>query len=192
LFHAREKLRMSILLILCNTPWTHMGKSIYRSLILDLGTSCRWALSFTPLSLYSRGKSPLLPLDRRLGGPQSRSERYGEVKILDPIGSRIPSPSVVHPVNQSLYRLSYRDSCFMLAHSSKSYTSHCCVIVLQTRIHLIDLNITVLEYLLRCQLRRFLWDYANQWDKLQWLTTNDDPVQNSRLAWELVCGVCGC
>jgi len=28
-------------------------------------------------SLYPQGKSPSYPLDRRLGGPQSRSERGG-------------------------------------------------------------------------------------------------------------------
>jgi hypothetical protein len=41
---------------------------------------------FTP-----RGKSPLYPLDRRLGGPHSRSGRFGEEKILDPTGTRTPS-----------------------------------------------------------------------------------------------------
>jgi hypothetical protein len=35
-----------------------------------------------------RGKSPLYPLYRRLGGPQSRSGRYGEVKNLVPAGNR--------------------------------------------------------------------------------------------------------
>jgi len=29
-------------------------------------------VSFTPLPLYSQGKSPWYPLDRRLSGPQSR------------------------------------------------------------------------------------------------------------------------
>jgi hypothetical protein len=36
---------------------------------LDLGTN------FTSRPLYLRGKSPRCPLDRRLGGPQSRSGR---------------------------------------------------------------------------------------------------------------------
>jgi hypothetical protein len=45
--------------------------------------------SFTP------GKEPLVPLDRRLGEPQTRSGRFGEEKILDP---RTPNP-------QSLSRL---------------------------------------------------------------------------------------
>jgi hypothetical protein len=30
--------------------------------------------------------------DRRLGGPQSRSGRRGEEKILDPTGTRTPTP----------------------------------------------------------------------------------------------------
>jgi hypothetical protein len=44
-------------------------------LILDLGTRWRWVVSFTPRPLYPQGKSPCYPLDRRLGGPQSRSGR---------------------------------------------------------------------------------------------------------------------
>jgi hypothetical protein len=38
---------------------------------------------------YPRGKSPRYPLAKRLSGPQSRSGRYGEVKILDSTGTRI-------------------------------------------------------------------------------------------------------
>jgi hypothetical protein len=44
-------------------------------------------VNFTPWPLYSRVKSPRYPLDRRLGGPQSRSGRFGEEKILDSSGS---------------------------------------------------------------------------------------------------------
>jgi hypothetical protein len=47
-------------------------------------------------------------LDRRLGGPQSRSGRYGEVKILDPTGTRTPTCRPAR--SQSLYRVSYPDS----------------------------------------------------------------------------------
>jgi len=35
---------------------------------------------FTPRPLYPQGKDTWYPLDRRLGGPQSRSERGGEEK----------------------------------------------------------------------------------------------------------------
>jgi hypothetical protein len=57
---------------------------------LDLGTSLKWVVSFTPLPLYPRDESPRHPLDRMLGGPHSRYGRYGWVNILD--------PSVVEPV----------------------------------------------------------------------------------------------
>jgi hypothetical protein len=45
------------------------------------------------------------PLDRRLGGPQSRTRRCEE-KNLAPAGIRIPA---VQPYSPSLYRLSYTD-----------------------------------------------------------------------------------
>jgi hypothetical protein len=38
---------------------------------LDIGTSWKWAVSFTPRPLYLRGKNPRYPLDRRLGGPRT-------------------------------------------------------------------------------------------------------------------------
>jgi hypothetical protein len=49
-------------------------------------------VSFTLRPLYLRGKSPRYLLNRRLGGPQSRSGRDGEVKILDSSGTRTPTP----------------------------------------------------------------------------------------------------
>jgi hypothetical protein len=38
---------------------------------LDLSTSWRWVVSFTPQPLYSRGKSPRYKLDAMLIGPQT-------------------------------------------------------------------------------------------------------------------------
>jgi hypothetical protein len=52
----------------------------------DFGTRWRWVVSFTPRPLYPQGKTFLYPLDRRLGGPQSRSGRGGEEK-----NSKFPS-----------------------------------------------------------------------------------------------------
>jgi hypothetical protein len=75
--------------------------------ILDLCTSWRWVVSFTPLPLYPRGKSPRYQLDRILGEPQSPSGRRGEEKILDPTGTRTPNP---RSSSQSLYRLRYPGS----------------------------------------------------------------------------------
>jgi hypothetical protein len=48
--------------------------------ILNLGSRWRWVVSFTPRPLYLQGKSPWYPLDRKLGGPQSRSGGGGEEK----------------------------------------------------------------------------------------------------------------
>jgi hypothetical protein len=59
---------------------------------LDLGTSWRSVVSFTPRPLYLRGKSSRYPLDTRLDGPQSRYGRCGEEKILDHTGTRTPTP----------------------------------------------------------------------------------------------------
>jgi hypothetical protein len=52
--------------------------------ILNLGTRWRWVVSSTPRHLYPKGKSPWDPLDRRLGGPQSRSGCGGEEKNSQP------------------------------------------------------------------------------------------------------------
>jgi hypothetical protein len=55
-------------------------------------------VSFTPRPLYPQGKSPRNPYDRRLGWLQSRSGWYGEVKILDPTGTRTVFPRSSIPV----------------------------------------------------------------------------------------------
>jgi hypothetical protein len=49
-------------------------------------------ISFTPRLLY-----PRYPLDRRLRGPQNRSGRCGEEKILDRTGTRTPTPRSSSP-----------------------------------------------------------------------------------------------
>jgi hypothetical protein len=61
-----------------------LGSEGIAPLILWLGTRWRWMVSFTPRSLYPQGKSPWYPVDRRLGGPQSRSGRGGEEKNSQP------------------------------------------------------------------------------------------------------------
>jgi hypothetical protein len=48
-------------------------------------------VSFMPLQLYPQENNPQYPLDRRLGGPQSRSG-LGEEEILDPYRTRILIP----------------------------------------------------------------------------------------------------
>jgi hypothetical protein len=69
---------------LSTTPWRRMGEWYIDSQFLDLGTSWRWVVSFTPLPLYSYGKSPRYLLVRKLGRSQGQSGWYGEEKILDP------------------------------------------------------------------------------------------------------------
>jgi hypothetical protein len=44
------------------------------------------------------GKSPRYPFYRRLGGPQSRSGRYGKVKFFTLLGLELPLPLVVQPI----------------------------------------------------------------------------------------------
>jgi hypothetical protein len=46
---------------------------------------------------YTPGESPGCPLDKRLGGPQSRTGRRGVEKILDPTGTRTPTPPSSSP-----------------------------------------------------------------------------------------------
>jgi hypothetical protein len=66
---------------------------------IHFGTRLRWAVSFTPRPLYSQGNSPWYPLDRRLGGPQSRSGRGGKEKNSQPL-PRFEPPIIIQPVAQ--------------------------------------------------------------------------------------------
>jgi hypothetical protein len=52
-----------------------------------LGTRWRWMVSFTPLSLYPQGNSPLY---RGLAGPRNLSERCGEEKNVIPLSGIDP------------------------------------------------------------------------------------------------------
>jgi hypothetical protein len=61
--------------------------------IIDLGTRWRRVVSFTPRPLYPQGKSPWYPLDRRMGGSQSRSGRGGEETGSQPL-SGLESPII--------------------------------------------------------------------------------------------------
>jgi hypothetical protein len=54
-------------------------------------------VSFTPLPLYPRRKSPQYPLDRRLGLPQSWSGCCGKEKIRYPTRTQTPTPQWSSP-----------------------------------------------------------------------------------------------
>jgi hypothetical protein len=62
-----------------------LGKGGTTLRILDLGTGCRWVVSFAFRLLYFRGKSPWYPLDRRLCGPQGRSRHGGKDQNYQPL-----------------------------------------------------------------------------------------------------------
>jgi hypothetical protein len=68
-----------------------MGQWMYRHTFswprhyLEVSGQLHGPAAFTP-----RERAPLYPLNRRLGGPQSRSGRDGEVKILNPILTVVP------------------------------------------------------------------------------------------------------
>jgi hypothetical protein len=55
-----------------------------------------WSAS-CPSHFLPQGKGPWYPLDRRLGGPQTWSGRFGEEKNLDPTGTRTPTPRSFSP-----------------------------------------------------------------------------------------------
>jgi hypothetical protein len=86
-----------IKLFMCLTNWALRHEGIWRSgctdpHFLDLDTSWRQVVSFTPWPLY-----PQYPFDRRLGRSQSRSEQCGEEKILDPTRTQTPTPQSSSP-----------------------------------------------------------------------------------------------
>jgi hypothetical protein len=92
-------------------PWRQMLEWRYSSPILNHSARWRWVVSFTPWPLYSPGKSPRYPLDRRLGGPCSWSGLYGEENNLAPTRIwtpaiqpiAIPTPWKCHTCTKSFY-----------------------------------------------------------------------------------------
>jgi hypothetical protein len=103
-----------------NTYWGSGGTDPY---VLDLGTRWRWVVSFTRRQFYPQRNNPPYHLDRRLGGPQSRSGRSGEEKKSQP-PPRIEPQNPDRPArSQSLYRLNYHGSCCYLLISSKKSTT---------------------------------------------------------------------
>jgi hypothetical protein len=68
-------------------PARYVGEWRFSSTSLDLGIGWWLVVSFTPLPLYSRGKSPRYTQDGRLGGPQGRSGRCGKENNIAPTGN---------------------------------------------------------------------------------------------------------
>jgi hypothetical protein len=99
-------------LFLCLTNWALRHEGVWESGgFLEVGTSWRWVVSFTPRPLYHGGKYPQYPLGRRLCGTQNRSGFWGQEKNL-----ALPEPEflpLVRPArSQSVYRLHQPGSSF--------------------------------------------------------------------------------
>jgi hypothetical protein len=77
---------------------TFWGSGSIAPRTLDLGTRWRWVVSFTPRPLYPPGKSSWYPLDRRLGGPQSRSGHGGKDKNSQPLRESNRWTPIAQPV----------------------------------------------------------------------------------------------
>jgi hypothetical protein len=89
-------MKPKVKLSLCLTNSALRHEDVWRSgsidpRILDLGTSLRWVISFTPRPFYPKGKIPRYPSNRRLGWPQNRSGRRGDMENLTPTGTRTPT-----------------------------------------------------------------------------------------------------
>jgi hypothetical protein len=81
-----------------------MWKWRYSSMNLNLSTRWRWVVSFTPQPLYPHGKGPWYALDKRMSGPQSRSESCREQKTLLPLLGIEPQ-FFSRPISTELARL---------------------------------------------------------------------------------------
>jgi hypothetical protein len=79
---GKGKGKVSLCLTRHHAMKAYWGVEVYLHSFFDPGTRWRWVVSFTPRPLYPQGKTSWYPLDRRLGGPQSRSGRGGEESLL--------------------------------------------------------------------------------------------------------------
>jgi hypothetical protein len=80
IWYWEAKVKFSV--YLSTTQWRLTGSGGMALRTLNLSTTYRWVASFTLRPLYPRENSSRYHLDRRLGGPQSRSGSGGEEKWL--------------------------------------------------------------------------------------------------------------
>jgi hypothetical protein len=112
--YVHTHLECEVNLSLCLTKH-HVMENYWRSggippRILDLRTRRRWVVSFTSRPLYTPGKSPWYPLDRRLGGPRPFLNTVVKKRIPSPRRKLNPRTPIDQPGASSLYRLNYRGS----------------------------------------------------------------------------------
>jgi hypothetical protein len=98
---------------LSTTPWIIWRNGWIDPRVLDLSTSLRWVVSCTPRPLYSRGKIPLYPLDRRVGGPKAGLHDVENRKFLTILALEL-RPLGLPARSQSLYRLRYPEYCWSI------------------------------------------------------------------------------
>jgi hypothetical protein len=155
-------------LCLTNAMKTYGGVDVYTHVFF----------TFTPRPLYSQGKSPWYPFNRRLGGPQSWSGRHGEVKILAPTGTRTPAPwSSSYPCSHN----SNNNSLFIYMLNS---TAKGCIIMIKLPLCSIKSH----------TMSQGSWDIAscilNLGTRYWWLVRSQDPLDRRfgglvRLCWTM-------
>jgi hypothetical protein len=101
------KVKLFLNLLFKHHPVKTYGEWRYSSTIFDRGTRWKWVVKFTFRPLYPRGNHPRYPLDRRLGGSQRRSGRYGVENNFYPC-RKLNSDRLAR--SPSLYGLSYPGS----------------------------------------------------------------------------------
>jgi hypothetical protein len=79
-------------------PWRRMGEWRCYSSVFDLGTRWRWVVSFTSRPLYSRGKSPEVPIGERVRWTQEPVWTLWSRENLWPLPGTEPRPSSLYPV----------------------------------------------------------------------------------------------
>jgi hypothetical protein len=109
-FQCVEPIKVKIKLSLCFN-WAPRYEDVLGTggtdpRILDLSTRWSWVVSFAHRPLYPKENSPWYPLDRRLGGPQSRSGRGGKGKNSQPLPGL--EPPIMQPVTQGYITELYR------------------------------------------------------------------------------------
>jgi hypothetical protein len=89
---------------------TYRGVDVYVPVFLT-SALVRDELLASHSGRFIPGKEPPLPIEKKLGEPQGRSGRQGEVKILNPTGSASPIlPDRFHSLHRLVYRGCFEDS----------------------------------------------------------------------------------
>jgi hypothetical protein len=130
------------------------GSGIIDPRFLDLGTSCRWVVSFTSRLLYPRGNSRRYPLDGLNGwAPEPICDDVERRKIL-PV-PRLDLRRHGRPVrSQSLYQLRYPGSCIP-SWAINEWNL--------TKVFLRFLNHVVWKILVVWKLFSFCWHIGSSW-----------------------------